>query len=171
MATTKAIDIINPAMSLIGVKIAGVDLTDDEITSAIRTLNNMMTSLDRSGIRLSYSIIEDKDDVITSPDWSFQMMESRLAANLSIEYNKNLTTALAIRIDEDMSIVRNSVVSISQPIFGDTLPTGSGHGQNCGRYNSNYFRNTEANDLLLGNGEKMLDDEGEQLEFEGDNEL
>lgn len=170
MATTKAIDIINPAFSLIGVKTSGVTLTDEEISDGIRTLNNMMTSLDRSGIRLSYSIIEDQDDAITSPDWAYAMMESRLAANLAIEYQRQLTTALAIRIDEDMSIVRNSVVSISQPTLSDTLPTGAGHGQNCGRYSRNYFGNPDANDLLLGNGEKMLDDEGEQLEFEGNNE-
>jgi hypothetical protein len=164
MAT--ALEIINRSMSIIGVKSSGVDLSTDEINDAIESMNDMMLALDVEGIRLGFNIVESSSDEITAPDWSYGMMKYNLALLLADEYNKNVTASLVAVANKYMMAVRNRVVNISQPIFSDTLPIGSGHNNGCGSSSSNFFQDTDSDDLLFGNGEHMLDDESEQLELE-----
>ena len=170
MAT--ALQVINGALQKIQVKTAGVDLQDNEIDDAIPVLNDMMLALDRSGIRLNYTIVTDKSDDITSPDWSIGFIKAAFAIMVAPEYGAIVSAELRDQFNEMKSLVLNSIVSIIQPILPSTLPTGAGHGtcSNGSYYNSRYFYNTQINDILFGNGQNMEDDEGVQLTLGGHDE-
>lgn len=170
MSTAKTI--IDGALLDLQVKTAGVDLTDSEYNDSIVVMNQMMLSLDRNGIRLNYTVVSDKDEDITSPDWSEAMIRARLAIKLATMFGATISESLRLSVIDETSIVNNSIVSIIQPIPPNTLPRGAGHGtcENGGYSNSRFFQNTQADDLLFGNNQNMEDDEGVQLDQGGSNE-
>jgi len=170
MATAK--QIIDGSLLDLQVKTAGVDLTDSEYNDSIVVLNQMMLSLDRSGIRLSYTVVSDKDESITVPDWSEAMIRARLAIKLATMFGAQVSESLRLSVIEETSIVNNSIVSVIQPILPNTLPRGAGHGtcSSGGYSNSRFFQNTQANDLLAGNNQNLEDDEGIQLDERGSDE-
>ena len=166
MATAK--QLIDGALLDLQVKAAGVDLTDSEYSDSILVLNQMMLSLDRNGIRLNYSVISDKSEDITVPDWSESMVRARLAVKLATMFGRNVSESLRLSVIEETSIVKNSIVSIIQPSLPSNMPTGSGHGR-C-RNIGTFFGDQHENDLHFGNGQNMEDDEGVQLDIGGSNE-
>lgn len=145
MATAK--QIIDGALLDLQVKMAGVDLTESEYNDSIVVMNQMMLSLDRSGIRLNYTVVSDKNEDITSPDWSEAMIRARLATKLATMFGAQVTESLRLALIEETSIVTNSIVSIIQPELPNTMPTGAGHSRDC--ESRNFFHNHQENDLLL----------------------
>lgn len=151
-----AIDIINRATSKIGVKRAGVDLTDDEINDAISELNNMMVEVDAGGTKLGYTIVSAPTDSITTPDWTYGAMESNLAVRLAPEYEIIISQALATQAHETWKIVLKRTVEIGSTVFPDTMPIGSGN--EYWNY-QRFFVDTYRNDLETGAGGTLADTE------------
>lgn len=152
----KAIDIINRAMSKIGVKRPGIPLEDDDISDAIAELNDMMTEIDASGTKLGYTIVSFQDDDITTPDWSYGAIRANLAIRLAPDYDTVVSPALAQQAAESWKIVLKRTVEIGETNFPDTLPVGQGNEYwNYQRFFVDEYRN----DLMTGSGGTLADAE------------
>jgi len=153
-----AIEIINRAASKIGVKRAGVPLTDDEINDAISELNDMMTETDAVGIALGYTIVSNPDDEITTPDWSWGAMAANLGVRFAPDFDVSPTQALAQQAHASWKIVLSRTIQLGPVNFPTTLPVGSGN--QGGDSNSNRFFGDEySDDLLTGSGDTLADTE------------
>lgn len=165
-------DIINSALSKIGVRNREVPLTDNQISDSIDELNDMMTQWDSDGIALGYTIISDKDDTITTPDWSHAAMKSNLGGRLAPAFGQSISGTLGAQIINDFKSLQDRVTETPEIYFPDTLPVGSGNNIDNFSVRSNFFVDESYDDILTGNDQLLQDDEGDQLEqdrsIEGD---
>lgn len=156
-----ALDIINRAASKIGVKRAGVPLTDDEIDDFISELNNMMTELEAGGTVLGYTIVSKGSDEITTPDWSFGAIESNLGVRAAPDFDAQISGVLAASASSGLKAILKRTVQIGEVQFPTSLPTGSGN-----RYfnNERFFSDGYRDDLVTGSGSTLADLENINIE-------
>ncbi len=151
-----ALDIINRSLSKIGVKSAGITLTDDEISDSISELNDMMTELDASGIKLGYTIISSSTDEITTPDWTWGAIRSNLAIRLAPEYGAAISQALVTQAIDGYNTILQRTVTIERVQFPTTLPIGAGN--EYWNY-ERFFTDEYYNDILTGSHQTLATDE------------
>lgn len=154
--TITAIDIINRALSKLGVKRAGVELTEEEINDSIDELNDMMLEIDATGVKLGYTIVSDKTDVITAPDWAYGAIRSNLAVRMAHDFDIAITPALAQQAEASWEAVLQRVVEVGPVQFPDIMPIGSGN--EYWNY-ERFFKDTYRNDLRTGSGGTLTDEE------------
>ncbi len=149
-----ALQIINRAAAKIGVKRAGVDLTDDEINDAIDELNDMMLEIDAAGTALNYTIVSSKTDLITTPDWTYGAMSSQLGIRIAPEYEVSVSGELATQANESWKIVLKRTEELNSVNFPTTMPIGAGN-----EYwdNERFYTNEYADDLQTASGGTLAD--------------
>lgn len=153
-----AIEIINRAASKIGVKRAGVPLTDDEISDFISELNNMMVEADAGGTKLGYTIVSNQGDEITTPDWSWGAIEANLGVRAAPDFDVQITQVLAQQANESWKTVLHRTVEIGPVNLPNILPVGSGN-RAWGNNTTRYFPNEYSGDLMTDDGGTLADTE------------
>lgn len=151
---TTALKIINRALQKLGVKKAGVPLTDDEVSDAIIELNDLMLELDADGTKLNYTVISDSSDIITAPDWSYSYMTSNLAVRLAPDFDISASAELVAQATTAELVVIKRTSEIGPVVYPNTLPIGSG---NESMYDERFFIETNKYDLETGSGDQLSD--------------
>ena len=164
MAT--ALTIINRALSLLGVKTAGVELTNDEINDGIEVLNDMMLEFDVGGLRLGYSVVSSSSDLITSPDWSHAMMKSQLALRLAPEYDRTVSPALFKQAKDALRTVKKKVIRIGAVSYPSTYPIGSGNEIYTTDSQYPFYPDKDVNDLLYENSQGATTQRDQQIDVD-----
>lgn len=161
-----ALKVISTAFSLIKVKTAGVDLDDNEIETGIETLNDMMTEQAADGLMLGYSVIEDKNDIVTVPDWSLRAVKTNLAILLAAEFEGQVTPELVSSATQSFTAIKNRSVEIGNVAFPDTLPVGAGNRVGADQNQFNFFPDEDFNDLIFENRESATTERSQQIDIE-----
>lgn len=155
---TTALEVINRAFSIIGIRSSEVDLTDNEIADGIETLNDMMTEQAADGLQLGFAKVIDKTDDIEVPDWSLAAIKSNLAVRLAPEYDRPLTQAVVMFADSSFTAIKNRSIVIGAASFPDTLPVGSGNRVHNDVNQPHYFVDQDFDNLHYENGQTVTDD-------------
>lgn len=159
MAKT-AEDIISRALLYIGVKNSEVAITDTQFNDGVVDLNQMMWTLEAKGFPFGYAPVKDRTDPITAPDVVWQMMETRLAIQISPQYGKPVSPALAVLADDSWKSVANLETRTPKVMNDATLPLGGGNWHFGSRYGHRKFvGNPRHDDILTGSGGALKDSE------------
>ena len=131
MSWTKR-ELITQAFEEIGLASYVFDLTPDQLQSAMRRLDTMMSELNARGIRLGYSIPSTADagnidDDSGIPDSANEEVITNLGARLAPSYGKTLSpdTRSAAR-GAYMTLLSRAAMPEEMKLPG-TIPTGSGN--------------------------------------------
>jgi len=161
---TTANEVVNRAMSLIGAKVAGQDLTDDEYSDSIEVMNDLMSELSSQGVNIGYQKCSVKTDDTLLPDWSVAAIKANLATRLAPEYARVIPPGLAVFATSSMNnLITRELGEISDQ-YPDTLPLGIENN----RFSSisNYFSDSTLDDLESGVGISLETEEGTVIETE-----
>lgn len=125
MATMR--EVVEDAMEDITVKKAEIALTDDELQSGIRRLNDMLAQWNELGIIVGYNPVTNGDDVLELEPSAIAAAKAKLAIKLAPSYSKPITSALAENAREAMDMLAAANAHIGEIAYPDTLPIGSGN--------------------------------------------
>ena len=170
--TTTAGAVVNKALRLISVKVAGVDITDEEMADGIEALNDMMLEMAAKGLYLGYKVMTSAEDVMTTPDWANQAIKYNLAIAVAPEYVVTVSAALGAIAQEALDHIISRAEVPGPVSFPDTLPTGSGNDLygDIDRYGYRFFPDRTDNDLLYETGDAVVDGHGKVIDVAGGNE-
>jgi len=132
----KASTLIRNAFVRIGKTGASQSISGEDTETAISRLNNLMRSV--SWIGMGHTEVTSATDDITTPEYSWEWMEMKLAIKLSPEYGQ-LESYVSLKEDiaEAWSPILASLNTIGPPQMHGNLPRGYGNrrmGDRCGRY-------------------------------------
>ena len=162
---TTALSIIEDSYGEIRVKKAGIDLTEDEIDTAIRKLNRLMVEWDSIGIHLGFRKVSDSGEDTGIPDWAENATITTLAMRLASTFGKAVADELnlAQRISfKSMQNRSTEPVSVNYP---DILPVGSGNDR-WADDQSVFFVDTTRDDLQSESNGSLKTEEGITLDTE-----
>lgn len=165
-------EMVEDALTEIRVKPIGVDLEDAYVTRGIRALNQMMAAYSAIGRGLGYTPIAAKTETVTVPDWAEEYVMLDLAMTLAESFGKQVSPQTLSRYERGRRAVLHMTVSMpDRQYFPETLPRGAGNEGSFGwdvytdgGSSGAFFGPEHENDLLDGNGDMLLDDEGFILE-------
>ncbi len=160
-----ASEIVEKALTHIGVKVEGVTLSDKEISDTIEGLNDMMTEWASVGINLGYQKVTAMADETDLPDWALAAVKFELAAREAPGYGKVLPASLVALGSNAKRAVVKRTSQIPFVNFPNTLPVGAGNSPYRGSF-GNYFPDTAANDLRSVQDGVLITGEGEDLDTE-----
>lgn len=120
-------EVVEDAMEDITVKKAEVALTDDELQSGIRRLNDMLAQWNELGIIVGYNPVTNGDDVLELEPAATAAVKAKLAIKLAPSYSKVVTPALVENAREAMEMLETANSHIGEIAYPDTLPIGSGN--------------------------------------------
>lgn len=120
-------EVVEDAMEDIEVKKAEVSLTNDELQSGIRRLNDMLAQWDQLGIIVGYNPVINGDDILELEPAAISAVKTNLSIKLAPSYSKPITSALAENARVSLDMLRNINAYIGSVAYPDTLPIGSGN--------------------------------------------
>lgn len=161
MAKT-AKQIIDRAASKIGVKRAGVDLSEDEYDSFISEMNNTMFGYAVDGLNFGYSEVSSTSDEVTIPFWSYGFIENILALRMAVDFNAPIPPGLPAIIEKEIETAETALVRVPVVSYPDILPTGSG--DNGFFSQSKYFEDATKLDIEDLNGSTIRDQEDDPIQ-------
>jgi len=160
---TTANELINDAFDLLEIKSAEVELEDDEINTAIRRMNRMITSWAQEGMNLGYSKVTLKTETVTIPDWSEEAVVALLAVRLAPAFGVPLTQALQAQAAGSLKNLQQQLITIGDVQFPSNLPIGSG---NAYRNDQNFYADSKTNTLTTNAKGELTDGESVDLSTE-----
>lgn len=110
-----------------------------EIETGLRYLNRMMASLDATGVKLGYTVVDSPNDIVTVPSGATEGMVFNLALRLANGYDIPISASLGTMAAEGLRTLQIIGVSVGNANFGGTLPIGSGNEDSSGSYLSDPF--------------------------------
>ncbi|MCP4340358.1 MAG: hypothetical protein GY799_16065 [Desulfobulbaceae bacterium] len=163
---------MNKALRILGVKVSGVAVTDEEMDDGIEALNDMMTEMAAKGLNLGYSKVSESTDTVTSPDWANQAIKFNLALMLASEFERSVSPEAASIARQSFDYVVARAQGLGEVFFPDTLPVGAGNALygDVDRYSYRFFPDRTKNDLLYANGDIMADQRGRVVDNTCDTE-
>tara|TARA_R110000764_G_scaffold111550_1_gene198314 strand:- start:1644 stop:2081 length:438 start_codon:yes stop_codon:yes gene_type:complete len=132
MATMR--EVVEDALEDITVKKAEVTLTNDELQSGIRRLNDMLAQWNELGIIAGYNPVTNGDDTLELEPAAIAAAKAKLAIRLAPSFSKIVTPALVENARETMEMLETANSHIGEIAYPDTLPTGSGN--DCNSYDA-----------------------------------
>lgn len=120
-------EVVEDALEDITVKKAEVSLTDDELQSGIRRVNDMLAQWDDLGIIAGYNPVTNGDDVLELDASAVAAVKAKLAIKLAPSYSKPITAALMQNATEAMDMLEAASAHIGEVAYPDSLPLGSGN--------------------------------------------
>jgi len=130
-------EVVEDAFEEITVKTAEVALTDDELQSGIRRLNDMLAQWDELGIITGYNAVTEPSDQLELEPAAIAAAKAKLAIKLAPSYSKPITNALNMNATEAMDMLEAANSHIGEIAYPDTLPIGSGN--HCDSEYSRFF--------------------------------
>lgn len=167
MAT--ALSTIEDAFAEIRVKKAGVDLQTDEISTAIRKLNGLMTEWDVLGIHLGFRKVASSSDETGIPDWAENATVTTLAMRLAATFGKLVSQELNLAQNTSFLSMLNRVVEPVRVHYPGTLPIGSGN-DHIEDHQSKFFTDPSFNDLDSVSDGALQTEEGFSLDTDIESE-
>lgn len=139
-------EVVEDAMEDITVKKAEVALTNDELQSGIRRLNDMLAQWNELGIIVGYNPVTNGDDTLELEPAAIAAVKAKLAIKLAPSYSKPITAALAENASEAMTMLAIANSNIGEIAYPDTLPIGSGNEcSDYGTYDRFFNQNKTSN--------------------------
>jgi len=135
MATLR--EVVEDAFEEITVKTAEVALTDSELQSGIRRLNDMLAQWVELSIITSYNETAEPDDDIELEKAAVAAAKANLAIKLAPSYSKPITNALNMNAENSFQMLLIANSHIGEIAYPDTLPIGSGN--HCDDEYSRFF--------------------------------
>ena len=121
------LEVVQDALEDLGVKTAEIPLTNDELQSGIRRVNDMLLEWSDLGLTPGYNESLNGSDVLNVDRNAISAIKSNAAIRLAPSFQKPLTQALVIVAKETRDALETSSVFIGDVAFPDTLPIGSGN--------------------------------------------
>ena len=138
-----AAQVIKDALLEIGGIASESPLEADEVSDAIRYMNNFMFEIAALGINLGYTEVSTLADVITIPPGALSGLKSNLAISLIPQYaapGTPISLALAAKAENGMNAMRSlAIFKIGPTAFPDTLPMGSGNEDGFAGCDSHFY--------------------------------
>ncbi|MCK5616513.1 hypothetical protein KAR91_82385 [Candidatus Pacearchaeota archaeon] len=151
--------LITRSFSIGKIKKDNIPVEDNEIEDGIDVLNDLMFQLQIDGINLGYSEIDDKEQEVTTPDWSYEMIKTELALRLAQEFNRPADPVLIERADRAMRAVLKMTGFQRGAALPNTLPTGSGNYSGYGV--PRFYPDRDCGDILSGNNDFIQNEQGQ----------
>lgn len=155
---------VTRAFSIAKIKKANIPVADDEMDDGISTYNNLISQLQIDGVVFGATLVNSKEDDTEVPYWAQEMVECQVAIRLADEFDRPVSSVLAVRASRALRAVKRMVSNQRSSALPNTLPTGSGN------YDSNYyprfFPDRDCGDISSANGDFLLDDEGQVVQNE-----
>lgn len=109
-------NLIYGAIELLDLKERMSPVTDQEITNALPTLNDLMLSLESKGFELGYSLAGNSTGALHNlPDWCYGWIKAELAARLAPQYGSQPNESIALMVQEG---VKNAITRINSKAVG-----------------------------------------------------
>lgn len=159
---TTALTIVNDAFESLAVKTANTDLTDEEVSLAIRILNRMITTWAQAGIDLGYTKISSSSDEMTVPDWTEETIVAQLAVRLAPAFEVEVSLALGGLAQVSYKTLETHFIHFSDAQMPNTLPLGAGNTIR-GSSGTNFFTDTTDDDITKNNDVSITDSESVKL--------
>jgi len=125
---TTALQVINRAFSISGVRAAETPIQPEESVIGLDILNDHIKMWSNLGILPGALPINDTSDELNVPEYAEPALKYYVAAAISVEYNIQVTQQLAFAAEEALNnlitINTNMGIDIDYP---STLPLGSGN--------------------------------------------
>lgn len=134
---TTSLDLISGGLKLLGVKAAETPIEAAEAQDGLETLNDMMTELEETGIKIGYIPATDVNADIFPPVSTIGSIKALLAVRMAPEYGKVISPTLAARaVASDRMLAKFALRSL-EVAYPDSLPMGSGN--ECDTFSYNRF--------------------------------
>lgn len=159
---TTALEVINDTFDSLAIKTANTDLTDEEVSLAVRMLNRMMTSWAREGIELGFTKIADSADELTVPDWTEECIIAQLAMRVAPAFEVEVPVTLGELAFNSFYDLQVQTIHIHDAVYPGTLPLGAGN-TSTGATGQNFFTDSTENDLTRDNDISITDNESINL--------
>lgn len=143
-----AAQVIRDALLEIGGIASESPLEQDEVSDAIRYMNNLMFELAANGINLGYTEVSTLADIVTVPLGALSGVKSNLAISLIPQYApaKQVSIALAAKAENGINAMRSlSIFSIGPTAYPDTLSIGSGNEDGFAGCSNHFYSGDEDN--------------------------
>lgn len=159
-------NIIFAAIEMAGAKAGNEPITAIEVTNSLPALDDLMTTLESNGFRMSYRISNGTNitDLSGLPDWSWGWIKAELASRLSITWSVPVNSVVANMMEEGRRQAYMRTTTAPSVDLPDTLPTGSGNDHSNGSFRR-FFRDETADDLLTETGSSIKTETGLTLEI------
>ena len=108
-------EVVEDALEDITVKKAEVALTNDELQSGIRRLNDMLAQWNELGIIAGYNPVTNGDDTLELEPAAIAAAKAKLAIRLAPSFSKIVTPALVELLNESPLTFAIRIVSSRQP--------------------------------------------------------
>lgn len=110
-----------------------------DMQTGIRFLNRMMSSLDATGVKLGYTLVDAPNDVLTIPAGAVEGVVFNLALRLANGYDIPVSQSLGMMASESLKTLEIIGVKIGNSNFGSTLPIGSGNEDSASNFDTGVF--------------------------------
>lgn len=139
------------ALQRILVQGSEADLEPSEYQDFIFAMNNLMLSLDASGVKLGYTEVSNLADEVTIPTGALRGLIALMAIEVAPDYNGVISEGLANAAKSGIETMRKLGVTLRATAYPSTLPYGSGNDSNL--YNTSlYFPDLESEILAETTG-------------------
>ena len=139
-----------------------IEIEHGGMAMGIDTYSDIISHFGIHGISLGATIVSSEDDEADVPDWANEMIKTQIALRLLDEFNRPLTVGLSERADRALRAVRRMVSRQRGSAFPSTLPVGTGNYSSSS--SRRFFPDRDCGDVTGGNGDFMLDDEGQMIQ-------
>lgn len=131
MSWTKR-QLINKAFSCLGLASYTFDLQPDQVEDALTTLDSMLATWNRKGIRINYPLPTSPENSVLGeetevPDDAAEAIYTNLAVNISSEYGKQPSGTLLIRAKSTYDTLLIRATQPQEMRYPTTLPAGAGN--------------------------------------------
>lgn len=157
--------VIDAALTKLGIKAIGVDVTEEQYTQGVFALNNFMVEADAATTKVGYSIVLDKNDDTTIPDYAVSFVVNSLAVELSSDYQVEVPPAVVAAVNRGKKAVDYHLTELETSIaYPENLPLGN-HRSSGRSFNRRFAGNPRAN-YVEDHLDELLDDDGTNVEGE-----
>lgn len=121
-----ALEAIEGALKLLGVKPAESAITAVEAEDGLKSLNDMLNEWEGDEIRIGFESVDDVQDELYVDKSLDGPIKANLAVYIAPEYSRPVSAELALRAERGLTRIRASI-PIKGSDYPDSLPVGSGN--------------------------------------------